>query len=61
MNTLKPLIMSQKPAKQERSPSCFQHRDEKMKAKMAEQTADLIVLLVAMVARLHSQYMASTW
>ena len=46
MNTLKPLIMSQKPAKQERSPSCFQHRDEKMKAKMAERTADLIVLLV---------------
>ena len=53
--------MSQKPTKQERSPSCFQHRDEKMKAKIAEQTADLIVLLVAMVARLHSQYMVSTW
>ena len=38
--------MSQKPAKQERPPSCFQHKDEKMKAKMAEQTVDPIVLLV---------------
>ena len=27
-----------------------------MKAKMAEQTADFIALLVAFVARLHSQY-----
>ena len=58
MNTLKPLIMLQKPAKQERSPSCFQHRDEKMKVKMAEQTADLIVLLVAMVA---SDSILSIW
>ena len=61
LNTPQPLIMSQKPTKQERPPSCFQHKDEKMKAKMAEQTVDPIVLLVAMVARLHSQYMASTW
>ena len=50
--------MLQKPAKQERSPSCFQHRDEKMKVKMAEQTADLIELLVAMVA---SDSILSIW
>ena len=34
----------------------FWHRDEKMKAKMAEQTADFTALLVAFVARLRSQY-----
>ena len=34
----------------------FRHGDEKMKAKMAEQTADFTALLVAFVSRLRSQY-----
>ena len=34
----------------------FRHGDEKMKAKMAEQTADFTALLVTFVARLRSQF-----
>ena len=56
LKTPRPLITLQKPPKQERLPSCFQDGDEKIKMKMAEQTADFMALLVAFVARLSSQY-----